>query len=425
MSVFYRKVNVLAASNGALKQSGILLMDQANNFAYVSAGTNIPELAAGAAMVNTIGRLFSISFAGAASGACVRTSCPTSFASFVRSAAEHISAFSSFVLHLSGDAVEVQSGTVLDLNSICGVEAAGENGSAETVAMKSGYATHDIYQGLGSYHSNQSHHRFNEPLIADKPWRIGVELEVYARSHAARQTILNARSNWFQCETDSSLRDAAFGGSDMAIELKTVPLRACDATSVDFWAGPMDRLRELARSKGSTTTGLHVHIGKEILGDTETERQKTLAKLSLFYVYMVEDDPDAHRKNVIICGREQGYAGSLAQAKSPMADQMKRFGCLDKVNEVGQRAIGGELRKDGHRWDINTGTYDRYGTIEFRKADGRISKTRMAAVVTWWEQMVLYCKATPWNELNFNSFFRKVTSENPCVAYFFTQDEEA
>lgn len=290
------------------------------------------------------------------------------------------------------------------------------------VAMLEGYTRNDIYTGFSSYHHNQRAHRFNTPLVADKPWRIGIELEVYARSGQAYNTITSARSNWFQCESDGSLIQA-----DYPIELKTIPLRACDAKSVEFWDAPMRRLGALAKSKGYTSTGLHVHIGKEILGNNETERQETLNKLCWFYVYRVENVPAAHAKNVTIAGRERGYAGELADSKGELADFAELVGYKAVVaSKPAFDKMAADIKENTRRqrWDINLGPYDTYGTIEFRKGDGRISKTRIAALVTWWEQMTLYCRNHRQDQLDFDDFFSTVCAEYPAVAYFFNVDEE-
>ena len=290
------------------------------------------------------------------------------------------------------------------------------------VLIKPGYTQNEVYTGFGSYHSNQRRHTFNTPIEADKPWRIGIELEVYARTQAAYDRITSARTNWFQCEADGSLNQHSW-----PIELKTIPLKACDAKSVDFWAEPMRKLGELAVSKGFTSTGLHVHISKEILGSTEQERQNNLNKLCTFYTYYVEDDPAAHAKNVTICGRQQGYAGSIAGTKSELGEFAKKIG-INKVAESAdafkQMADSIKAGYSNQRWDINLGNWNSYGTVEFRKADGRISKTRLAAVVTWWEQMCLYCKETHPKDFSFDAFFGKVCREYPAVAFFFNQDDE-
>lgn len=434
MSIVFRKVRVESRSNGSFRQYGLLLMNRAGQVWYLTNATNMDL---GQQSDPAVPGAFTVT-----GGGTLRRSLHsypnTSFATIVRlvDAGEVFPFFSDCILHLDGPAMECQDGSSVDVAALLSQDAAqtaqGQQNAAGTslmsgVLIKPAYAQDVIYTGFGEYHNHSERNHFNRILTPDKPWRIGVELEVYARTREAYTQITGSRSNWFQCERDGSLNESALG-----IEMKTIPLRACDAKSVDFWDEPMTRLKALARSKGCTTTGLHVHIGKEALGSNEEERQKTLAKLQLFYVYMVEDDPDAHRKNVIICGRERGYSGSLGDAKSRSVDQLKSWAkdgkiqnMLGGVSDTFKAQVGRELRKDNNRWDINTAPLSRYGTVEFRKADGSISKTRLAAVVTWWEQMILYCRETPWNELDFNAFFRKVTTENPCVSYFFNNDEEA
>lgn len=290
------------------------------------------------------------------------------------------------------------------------------------VAIKAGYTQTQMYSGFGSYHLNQRIHRFNTPLQADKPWRIGIELELYAKNQAAYNAITGARSNWFQCEADSSLNQAAY-----PIEMKTIPLKACDAHNVDFWDEPMARLKQLANSKSYTSTGLHVHIGREILGDNHAEQMKTLDKLLFFYTYLLEDVDENNEKNIIICGRAQGYNCQKGECKTEMGDIAKELGmeALTKSPTLATK-VGESMRNrcESHRGDINIRNLDSYGTIEFRKGKGIIGKTRIAGLVTWWEQMCLYCRNTPASDLSFNDFFTKVCRENPCVSYFFQRDEE-
>lgn len=296
-----------------------------------------------------------------------------------------------------------------------------------SVTMLPGYTQRDIYSGFGSYHSNQRSHSFNTPVQADKPWRIGIELELYANDRECYDKIIRSRSNWFQCEGDSSLNEASY-----AIEMKTIPLKACDAKSAEFWAEPMKQLSKLAKSKRFNSTGLHFHIGKEIFGNTETVRKENLAKLIYFYTCLVEKNPAAHAKNTAICGREYGYGCSSSTPDNVLRnfdDLIKRLG-LDKVisisDEHSLQIIIDKLHSGNQssRWDINQGNWNTYGTVEFRKGKGSISKMRLAGLATWWEQMVLYCNATAWKDLSFDAFFAKVTSENPAVAYWFSSDEE-
>lgn len=319
-----------------------------------------------------------------------------------------------------------------------------ESVSATGVLIKSGYTQDETYSGFGSYHSNQTRHNFNRPISNDKPYRIGVELEVYARSQQAFQKITGACTNWFQCERDGSLSERVYrytdsegkvrykpsdmGEANLGIEIKTIPLRPTDATSTDFWSEPMEKLAGLAVTKSFSSTGLHVHISKEILGADEAERQKNLSKLIWFYTYFVEDDPDAHRKNVVICGREHGYSVIEGGAKTDLGDFAKLSpGILAEVMKCdaayGLIADGIKTKCEEQRGDINLKRWNSYGTIEFRKGKGIISRTRLAAICTWWEQMCLYCKETHQRNLSFGDFFARVM-QFPAVAHFFQSDEE-
>lgn len=290
------------------------------------------------------------------------------------------------------------------------------------VAIKPGYETTRKYRGLGGYHSYQRGNSFNRPLQQDKPWKIGIELELYARTQADYDKIKNTESNWFQCERDGSLSESGLG-----IEMKTIPLNACDAKNVEFWREPMDKLKTMATSKANRTTGLHVHIGKEILGENDTERAATIDKLCWFYTYYIEEVRENHEKNVIICGRENGYHCSINEIKTEMGDMAKDLGYKVVENNLSvfaKMTKGLTEKVHSNRWDINLQNINTYGTIEFRKGKGIISKVRIAALVTWWEQMVLYCRNTAPTELNFNTFFEKVCREYPAVSKFFDRDEE-
>ena len=289
--------------------------------------------------------------------------------------------------------------------------------------IKEAYSQDNIYSGFHRYHHSST--SFNRPLQQDKPWRIGVELEVYANDQDAYNKITESRTNWFQCESDGSLHEREF-----PIEIKTIPLRACDAKSPEFWEEPMTRLAQLAKSKNFTSTGLHIHISKEIFGDDEITQQNNISKLCCFYTYYIEDDPEAHRKNVILCGRENCYGtGSLTETKNHIADFLKK--------EMGASMIGKdetifkEISDDvkakyrNLRWDVNLKHLNDYGTVEFRKGSGSISRNRLAALCTWWEQMCIYCNETNPKDFSFERFFNKVCAENPVVAYFFNLDTEA
>lgn len=311
------------------------------------------------------------------------------------------------------------------------------------VLIKPGYTTDEIYSGFGSYHENHRTHRFNTPVSRTKPYLIGVELEVYAKDRSSFDRITTARTNWFQCERDGSLcqrvlrttnelgktiwvpNNAGVGG--LGIEIKTIPLRPEDATSVDFWAEPMGKLAENAVTKAFNSTGLHVHISREILGDTEEQRQQNLSKLITFYTYYVDDDPVAREKNVTICGRERGYSDE--KPKTEHGDWLAKnnlLGVVAKENPDAYNEVANEVKElcRTQRSDINIQHWTDYKTIEFRKGKGIISKTRLAAICGWWEQMCLYVKETHPRDFSFDNFFNRVCQTNPAVAFFFQTSEE-
>lgn len=304
--------------------------------------------------------------------------------------------------------------------------------------IKVGYSTELMYSGFFGYHNHNQRGHFNRPMESDgKPYLIGIENEIYAKSNEDYNKITNARTNWFQCERDGSLNQKVYrytdtdgkvkykadasGIANLGIELKTIPLRASDATSVDFWAEPMKLLSKHGASKGFSSTGLHVHIGKNILGSNETERQKNLSKLITFYTYYIEDDPIAKAVNKKICGREHGYS-DINGPKTAMGDFFSRHHLLGELagNESAFNEVSDEIKQrcSGQRGDINIKHWSDYGTIEFRRAKGSISSTRLAAVCAWWEQMCLYVVATHPRDFNFNTFLSRVCRDFPAVAAF-------
>ena len=330
------------------------------------------------------------------------------------------SVFANYRVILSEEVLQSDGGTFnVNFDDLFIVEARNAVISSG-ILIKNGYTQNNIYTGFHSYHHC---HRmsFNTPLENDKPYRIGLELELYARTSDDYRKIVNARTNWFQCESDSSLNDRS-----NPIEMKTIPLKASDATSVDFWREPMSKLSTMAVSKDYTSTGLHVHISKEIFGRTESQREANIKKLVVFYTYFVEKNADAHSKNVKICGREFGYSdpegavtdlGNLAMVLG-IDNACKN----DQAYNIIAESVYNKCKTQ--RGDINLRHLGDYGTVEFRKGKGSIGATRLAAICTWWEQMCLYCSETAHTDLNFDVFFEKVCREHPCIAYFFNQDQE-
>lgn len=344
------------------------------------------------------------------------------------------SCLANFNVVLGDDIVNVTSDVFsINLDDIF-VQEARQDAAVSGILIKTAYTQQYTYSGQSGYHANQRTTRFNTPLSNSKNYRMGIELELYAKNRQAFEKITGARTNWFQCETDSSLNQYSF-----PIEMKTIPLRPEDATSIDFWCSPMQKLKDLAfsakyRRNDSdegipvTSTGLHVHISKEIFGSTEQERQKNLDKLIWFYTYYIEDIPQNHAKNVKICGREKGYGVLEGGPRTGYGDFSKKIGLsvVAKCNEAYQQVVAEMHQKvNDQRGDINIKRWESYGTIEFRKGKGSISCNRIAALCTWWEQMCLYCKETEPGDLSFEDFFARVNRFPAVARYFQPADDDA
>ena len=420
MSFYYQKVRMSSRSNGSSLGFALIVREEDGTFYLVTRQRGV-----GASSEATHLRERGITFSSE-TGYRVSTLLHRPHASFT-TLLEHLRTGDQQTLYSPiGETVMMNDVFAADLDQIF-MEETASAAQVSGIAIKSGYTEEHIYSGFGGYHSNHSV-GFNTPRQEDKPWRIGVELELYARNAAAKSTITRARSNWFMCESDSSVNEAVNGVHGLGIEMKTIPLKACDATDVNFWDEPMTRLKELALSKGFTSTGLHVHISKEIFGTTEPERQKNLRKLQYFYTVLVENDTDAHRKNVTICGRERGYHAENPESYlSSLSKFVKTAGIkLADMNVEGftQLADDQHIHLANNRWDLNVNNWNSYRTIEFRKGKGAISKLRLAAICAWWEQMCLYCSRTPYQQLSFSDFFAGICASHPAVAHFFTVDEE-
>lgn len=334
--------------------------------------------------------------------------------------------FRNFIVHSDYVETQLDCDYAVDFDSLFAAER--ERALADSsILVKNNYEQRNVYSGFQSYH-HYHHQGFNNPVVgSESPYKIGVELEIYARNRSSYEKITGARTNWFQCERDGSLTQSVNGVSGLGIEIKTIPLRREDAVSASFWEEPLNKLSALGLSKEYSSTGLHVHIGKEAFGATPREQQKNIDKLCFFYVYMVEDVPENHAKNVIICGREHGYSGELSDCKSPLADFVMRN---HLVNLTGAESAVLEAAHDVNsimsrsRWDINLQHLNDYGTVEFRKAKGSIGLTRMIAVISWWEQMILYTKSRSLTECSFDGFLQFACQNSPEIAFYFRTASE-
>lgn len=271
-----------------------------------------------------------------------------------------------------------------------------------------GYETTSIYTGQRGYHSSHST-AMNQPIdgLKDGQYRIGVELEVEARSASLRREINRIKSNWFMQESDGSLSD------ERGIEFVTIPLLPKDAKSLKTWTPIVEYLKDRATSWRSTRCGLHVHIGREAFGKNENERQATLGKL-LFFYYENLKPTDWNTK---VFGRSTTYSERTFNCKESQA--IKTLG-LDLMKDKKIRAKVDKGLKETARvtryFDINV---QNEHTVEFRKGKGSICADRISAIVTYCDLMVRYCKKTAWDKMTTEGFVSYVKKNAPKTSMLF------
>lgn len=258
---------------------------------------------------------------------------------------------------------------------------------AETVTpaanpyMLPGYTQHE-YRGFAGYHSS---HRvaMNTPTNGYIGYRIGVELETEFAASYHRSQFTETPRNWFFCESDASL-----GGA--GCEIITIPLIPADAKSRATWKPICDRLKELgATSWDNNNCGLHVHIGREILGDTDEEREATLSRLLLFYNLYLNDDATATK----VFGRARCYH----EGRHENTQEFAAVKCLGakvlKDKEIAKR-VGDAMKAKQSRERYYTINTTNAATIEFRKGRGSLSVDRIQTIITFCEAVCLYCKTS-------------------------------
>ena len=251
--------------------------------------------------------------------------------------------------------------------------------------MNDGYESNTIYEGQNDYHTSHDEDWYmNEPLAPSAyPFKMGVELEVECLNNLAYSRAKKIKSNVFYKEEDGSL-------GSRGIEFISVPLRVEDATSAAFWRPLCETLSTLAASKNKSTTGLHIHIGRAVLGETSEEMDETIFKLFPFYMSDVKNNPF----NVGIYGREYTYGDTAFDMGSKMAAAkelgLKEVMAIDSLKDTIKKDV---LRKttSTRYMDINN-TNDE--TIEFRKGKGSICPERIAAVCAYSLYLTEYVRDT-------------------------------
>lgn len=245
------------------------------------------------------------------------------------------------------------------------------------------------YTGQYSYHYHHGCH-LNEPIAPFKGHRIGIELEVEFDCSEDRNDFNSIPSNWFYRERDGSL-------GNYGVEIITIPLLPQDAKDVEMWRSLCERLRK-AKSWDTGRCGLHVHIGREILGKNEDIRQETLGRM----LYLYHEFLKQTRLNVKIFGRERGYHDENGQTMESRAAKVLGNGIFKDASvkdKVKQSLIdkGDETRY----FDINL---QNPATIEFRKGRGSINAKRIAMVIEWCEIICKYSRQTPWSQIGYEDF---------------------
>lgn len=258
-----------------------------------------------------------------------------------------------------------------------------------------------MYEGQQSYHY---HHGcgFNAPIKNFRGHRIGVELEVVFNSESEKDEFIEVPSNWFYRESDGSI--GSYGS-----EIITIPLLPEDAKSVDFWKPLCDAIESHAQSWDTGCCGLHVHIGREILGRSSEDSAENLGKILYFYHHHLKDTS----LNIGVYGRSRGYNENDGKTQEGNAvlilgtDTLKQKGVARKVCD------GMIDRAECTRYfDINI---QNAKTIEFRKGRGSINPKRIAAVVEYNELICKYAKTTPWAQIafeDFKAYLRCTASDN-------------
>lgn len=275
------------------------------------------------------------------------------------------------------------------------------------------YTTESIYKAVHGYHSGRD---YNALVEGCKPsdYRIGVELEVECNSRAIKNNInARLRSNWLLMERDGSL-------SDNGIEFITIPMRPTDIKNPTTWTKFIGFMSDKAKSWNTSTCGLHVHIGREILGDTAEEKSETLGKLLYLYHHWLKD----HDTNIKIYGRARAYHDQDGKVRE--GDAVKVLG--GKVLKV--KGVKDDLKaklterslRDRY-FDINNrNTF----TIEFRKGRGSLNTDRIISVIEYSELMCLYCRKAKWEKISdadFFAFVRKKVKRTSPLRRFITTEE--
>lgn len=272
------------------------------------------------------------------------------------------------------------------------------------------YTTDIIYKGVHGYHH---HHGMtqNKPKTEKRGHKIGIELEVEFKNREEKTKWNNeAKSNWFYSERDGSLNDAT------GVEIITVPMTPKDIKARATWEPLINYLSNKAKSWDSPRCGLHVHIGREILGSNPEQQSETIGKLLYLYHHFVNGTD----MNTRIFGRSRAYNEKDGKTSEGAAVATLGSGVL-KLKEIKDTLKKGMIEKSSsdRYFDINLlNTH----TIEFRKGRGSINASRIIMVVEYCEMLCKYAKSAKWEEISKDKFVEYVVSnlskESPLYRFF-------
>lgn len=267
--------------------------------------------------------------------------------------------------------------------------------------MSPRYKSERTWRGMHSYHDSHRGVFSNDPIKANKkPYRIGVELEVAAKNRGKYAELTKLKSNWLTMESDSSL-------PDYGVEIITIPLSPKDAKDPEMWASMVNKVSSLADSWNKSSCGLHVHIGREILGDDAEKASATLGKLLYLYHHYL----NGTSLNTKIYGRLCAYHEQ--NGRTAEGDAVKTLGSAVLKNKEVIKKLDTSLKEKtstSRYFDINL---ENSKTIEFRKGKGSINVDRIVSVITYSEMMIEYAKVRPWDKISYDDFVGYVRKNLP------------
>lgn len=280
------------------------------------------------------------------------------------------------------------------------------------------YTTDTKYSGMSGYHSHD-HDEYNTPIevssIPSNTYKIGVELEVEFNSSTLKNKFTREnKSNWFMCERDGSLSDST------GVEIITIPMLPEHIKDMETWEPLIEYLSGKAISWDSSRCGLHVHIGRPILGSTPEQQSETTGKLLYLYHHFL----NGTELNTRIFGRSRSY--NEKDGKTKEGEAVATLGSqvfqLDGVKDKVKKGMIEKSSTDRY-FDINlTNTH----TIEFRKGRGSIKASRITMVITYCEAMCQYAKHAEWKDIsleNFIDYMKKSIKKDSQLYRFFESGE--